>query len=239
MDQCGRVEQVEGRDEVKRPVLLDLFCGAGGCAVGYHRAGFDVVGVDIHPQPNYPFEFQRADALEYILELAGYANGLYDVIHASPPCQHYSSLLTTMEHKRADHPDLVDDTRRLLKKTGLPWVIENVYGAPLARGSAMLCGAMFGLRTYRHRWFESDSLLLSPSHNRHKIKSDKGSRRKEHFLAGGFISVVGNVGSYCGPAAMGIDWMTGKELSQAIPPAYTEFIGRQIFQRLCSNGAIE
>ena len=213
------------------PVLLDLFCGAGGCSVGYHRAGFDIVGVDIKAQPNYPFDFQQADAFEYVLELAGYANGLYDAIHASPPCQRYSRLFTTMEDRRGEHPDHVAKTRELLNKTGLPWVIENVHGAPLNRGSVMLCGAMFGLRTYRHRWFESSECLLAPSHPKHSIKSDKGSRRKEHFLAGGFISVVGNVGTYCGPAAMGIDWMTGEELSQAIPPAYTEFIGRQIVKR--------
>lgn len=213
-----------------RPRLLDLFCGAGGAGTGYHRAGFDVVGVDIEPQQRYPFDFQQADALEYILELAGYANGLYDAIHASPPCQKYSKLFTTMEHKRNSHPDLVAPVRELLEKTGLPYVIENVYGAPLNRGSVMLCGGMFGLRTYRHRWFECSEFLWCPEHPRHAIKSDKGSRRKEYFLSGGFISVVGNVGSYCGPAAMGIDWMTGEELSQAIPPAYTEWIGKQLMR---------
>lgn len=135
-----------------------------------------------------------------------------------------------MESRRGDHPDLVDDTRDALNLTGLPWVIENVYGAPLARGSVMLCGGMFGLRTYRHRWFESSSMMFGREHPKHVIKSDYGSRRKEYFLAGGFISVVGHVGSYCGPAAMGIDWMTGEELSQAIPPAYTEYIGKQLLR---------
>lgn len=203
--------------------------------MGYHRAGFDVVGVDIRPQPNYPFEFQQADALEYILELAGCANGLYDAIHASPPCQRYSRLMTTMPQRRGEHPDLVEPTRTLLRKAGLPYVIENVHGAPLERGAVMLCGAMFWLRTYRHRWFETSHLMMRPEHPKHVIKSDAGLRRKEYFLAGGFISVVGNVGSYCGPAAMGIDWMTGEELSQAIPPAYTEFIGRQLLQVVSSQ----
>lgn len=215
-----------------RPLLLDLFCGAGGCSKGYHEAGFDIVGVDINPQPNYPFDFQLCDALEYILELANYASGLYDAIHASPPCQRYSRLFTTMESKRGEHPDLVGPTRTLLRKTGLPYIIENVYGSPLLKGSTMLCGAMFGLRTYRHRWFETSFFCFGKDHPKHLIPSDKGSRRKEHFLNGGFISVVGNVGSYCGPEAMGIDWMTGNELSQAIPPAYTRFIGKQLIERL-------
>lgn len=200
--------------------------------MGYHRAGFDVVGVDIKPQPRYPFKFIQADALEYVLELARYANGLYDAIHASPPCQRYSRLFTTMESRRSEHPDLLDPTRTMLKKTGLPWVIENVEGAPMCQFSVVLCGAMFGLRTYRHRLFESSFVMPYIQHPKHKIKSDKGTRRKEHFLAGGFISVVGNVGSYCGPIAMGIDWMTGEELSQAIPPAYTEYIGHQLIRAI-------
>ncbi len=211
-----------------RPRLLDLFCGAGGCSVGYHRAGFDVVGVDNRPMPRYPFEFHQADALEYLKE-HGHE---FDAIHASPPCQKFSRLFTTMESKRAEHPDLVDPVRVLLGKSGRPYMIENVYGSPLLKGATMLCGAMFGLRTYRHRWFETSFFCFGKDHPRHVVRSDKGSRRKEHFLSGGFISVVGNVGSYCGPAAMGIDWMIGDELSQAIPPAYTEFIGKQLMQRL-------
>jgi DNA (cytosine-5)-methyltransferase 1 len=227
---------------VTRPLLLDLFCGAGGCAVGYHRAGFDVVGVDHKPQPRYPFEFVQGDALEAVDLLFNQNGNLWTnqdrwflldnfaAIHASPPCQRYSRLFTTMEHRRDEHPDLVDKTRELLKKTGLPWVIENVEGAPLCPFSVVLCGAMFGLRTYRHRLFESSRPFPYIQHPKHKVKSDKGSRRKEYFEAGGFISVVGNVGSYCGPAAMGIDWMTGEELSQAIPPAYTEWIGKQLIR---------
>jgi DNA (cytosine-5)-methyltransferase 1 len=201
--------------------------------MGYHRAGFDVTGVDIEPQRRYPFRFHRADALEYLAK----HGRRFDAIHASPPCQRYSRLFTTMEELRGDHPDLVGPTRELLEATGRPWIIENVQGAPLQRGSIMLCGAMFGLRTYRHRWFESPGLLLGKEHPRHAVKSDKGSRRKEYFEAGGFISVVGNVGSYCGPAAMGIDWMTGEELSQAIPPAYCHFIGNQLMNVLEGNCA--
>jgi DNA (cytosine-5)-methyltransferase 1 len=178
--------------------------------------------------PHYPFRFVKAEALEYLA-----AHGReYDVIAASPPCQRYSRLFNTMEQRRLEHPDLVPQTRQLLERIGRPWLIENVYGAPLSRGSIMLCGAMFGLRTYRHRWFETSFWMFQPPHPRHRIKSNRGSRKKEYFLAGGFISVVGNVGSYCGPLAMGIDWMTGAELTQAIPPAYTEFLGRQIWNIL-------
>lgn len=222
-----------------RPKLLDLFCGAGGCAMGYHRAGFDVVGVDVKYQPRYPFQFFQREALAFLGGLvndtgasAGYSLTDFAAIHASPPCQRYSRLFTTMEHRRKDHPDLVDKTRTMLRKTGLPWVIENVVGAPMCQFSVVLCGAMFGLRTYRHRLFESSFVMPYIEHPKHKIKSDKGSRRKEYFLAGGFISVVGDVGRYCGKEAMGIDWMTGEELSQAIPPAYTEYIGRQLIQSL-------
>jgi DNA (cytosine-5)-methyltransferase 1 len=211
-----------------KPRALDLFCGDGGAGFGLHLAGFDVVGVDIAPQPRYPFAFHQADAMTFPLEG-------FDFIWASPPCQRYSQLFYTMEHRREDHPDLVDATRVRLIKSGAHWTIENVYGAPLARGSIMLCGGMHGLRTYRHRIFESSVMLMQPHHPKHVVKSDKGSRRKEYFLAGGFISVVGNVGSYCGPAAMGIDWMTGEELSQAIPPAYSRYIGDQMMPHVLTR----
>ena len=212
-----------------RPLLLDLFCGAGGCAVGYHRAGFDVVGVDHKPQPRYPFEFQRADALEYILELAGYANGLYAAIHASPPCQSYTCLRSVCRGKQ--YPDLLAATRRLLKKTGLPWVIENVPGAPL-RSPIMLCAAMFqGHRVYRHRLFESNVPLTAPPHPKHTVRVNRRKlNRRAHWDAGGYVTVTGDIGAYVGPEAMGIDWMTGNELSQAIPPAYTEYIGKQLLR---------
>jgi DNA (cytosine-5)-methyltransferase 1 len=189
--------------------------------MGLHLAGFDVVGVDHEPQPRYPFAFHQADAMTFPLDG-------FDFIWASPPCQRYSQLFYTMPDRRTEHPDLVDETRDRLQAIGSPWAIENVYGAPLRRGSIMLCGGMFGLRTYRHRYFETSVMLFQPHHPRHRIKSDAGSRRKASFLAGGFISVVGDVGSYCGPAAMGIDWMTGNELSQAIPPAYSRWIGEQM-----------
>jgi DNA (cytosine-5)-methyltransferase 1 len=210
-----------------KPRLLDLFSGAGGCAVGYHRAGFDVVGVDLAPQPRYPFAFHRADALEFLAE-HGHE---FDAIHASPPCQQYTSLRSL--HGK-EYPDLVAPIRELLIDSGKPWVIENVVGSPLGFGF-FLCGTMFpGLRVYRHRRFESSEWLWQPDHPPHRIRAGaigtKGGRgRKAHYEAGGFVTIVGNVGSYCGEA-MGIDWMTGRELSQAIPPAYTEHIGNQLMR---------
>lgn len=213
----------------RRLKLLDLFCCAGGCGMGYHRAGFDVVGVDIRPQPRYPFKFHCGDAIEFLRQYGAD----YDVIHASPPCQAYTPLRAL--HPDKEYPDLVAETREALTASGRPWIIENVPGAPL-HNAVMLCGTMFGLRVYRHRLFETSFFMFQPAHPKHTVRAGapgtKGGRgRKAHYLAGGFITVAGNVGSYCGPA-MGIDWMTGAELSQAIPPAYTEYIGRQYLDRL-------
>ncbi len=229
---------------VRRPRLLDLFCGAGGCAVGYHRAGFDVVGVDNRPMPRYPFTFQEGDAIELLrcLLKGGYfqPNGegrcLYledfDAIHASPPCQAYTSL---RHLAKKEYPDLLAPSRSLLVESGKPWVIENVPGAPV-HYHVFLCGGMFGLRVYRHRLFETSFFVWQREHPKHRVlagaKGTKGGRgRKAHYLAGGHVTVAGNVGSYAGPA-MGIDWMTGKELSQAIPPAYTEWIGLRLLDQL-------
>jgi DNA (cytosine-5)-methyltransferase 1 len=212
--------------------LLDLFCGAGGCAVGYHRAGFtDIVGVDIKPQPRYPFAFVQGDALEY---LAAHGHE-FDAIHASPPCQRYSQC-QNFRDTRDTHPDLVFDCRTLLEATGRPWVIENVPGSPL-ENAAVLCGLMFGLRVIRHRLFEASFLLLTPPHTRHPAHLRTGTASKQHrgvrtgYSDGkmGLVSVAGNnFNVKAGAAAMGIDWMTRDELAQAIPPAYTEFVGRQL-----------
>lgn len=206
---------------------MDAFSGAGGAAVGYSQAGFDVLGVDIRPQPRYPFEFVQGDAIEYIRE----HGREFAAIHASPPCQSYTSLRAM--HPERDYPDLLAATRDALRAAGRPWAIENVIGAPIHSG-IFLCGTMFDLRVYRHRWFETPFLLMQPHHPPHLIKAGghKSQRqRKAHYLAGGFVTITGNVGSYCGPA-MGIDWMTGEELSQAIPPAYTRFIGTQLLAAL-------
>jgi len=185
--------------------------------MGYCRAGFEVVGVDLKPQPNYPFEFIQADAMTF--ELCG-----FDAIHASPPCQRYTQLGS--RENLSHYPDLVDAVRERLQFIDVPWVIENVPGSPL-RNPIVLCGAMFGLRTYRHRLFESNLPLIVPSHPKHLVRVNRrGENRRKHWDKGGFITVTGDVGTYCGLEAMGIDWMTGNELSQAIPPAYTEWIGK-------------
>jgi DNA (cytosine-5)-methyltransferase 1 len=214
-----------------KPRLLDLFCGAGGAAVGYARAGFEVVGVDNRPQPNYPFEFIQADALEYV---RGYEWGpgemarMFDAIHASPPCQAYSMA---QRIRKREHPDLVGPTRDLLNETGLPWVIENVPGSPLV-DPVVLEGQMFdGLRTQRKRWFETNwpldvPFLRSP---RPAPNAKMGRKPKPHE----WFQVVGNTSDAAGARkAMGIDWMNRDELAQAIPPAYTELIGVQLLAHL-------
>lgn len=198
--------------------LLDLFCGAGGCSVGYRRAGFSVTGVDIAAQPRYPYEFYQADALEF---LEKNAHG-FDVIHASPPCQAYSK---TKVIRGNEHPDLVSATRAALVATGKPWIMENVQGAPLYR-AITLCGASFKLRTYRHRLFESSLELAAPKHPPHLFKIAKMGRKPK---PNEYMHVVGNFSAVKDARiAMGISWMGRDELKLAIPPAYTEFIGNQI-----------
>ena len=204
--------------------LLDLFCGAGGAAKGYADAGFEVVGVDIKPQPNYPFEMYLGDALDHLRNWPPPFER-FDAIHASPPCQAFTNARVI--HGR-DHVDLLTPCRELLKASGLPWVIENVPGAPM-RKDLILCGTMFGLedehgQLRRHRWFEFSDPRMAPlvSPCRHGKKT---------------ISVFGHGGHvYHGVdqwrSVMGIDWMTRDELAQAIPPAYTRFIGEQLIEQL-------
>lgn len=203
-----------------RPRLLDLFCGAGGAAVGYQRAGFDVTGVDIADQPRYPFTFHQGDALTF--DLTG-----YDAVHASPPCQAY----TTMSNRHGStSPPLIALTRGALT-TGIPYVLENVSGALAHMRSPLeLTGEMFGLAVHRPRLFESNVLLLAPwrpprQHDPAAVYGKPDQRRlwtrvdgTEHHAAT----------LEAGAAAMGIDWMTWRELCEAIPPAYTEHIGRQL-----------
>lgn len=211
--------------------LLDAFCGAGGAGMGYHRAGFEVVGVDIEPQPRYPFEFYQGDALEFI-ERHG---AEFDVIHASPPCQAYTTLPGDFSH----YPDLIDDTRKILKITEKPYVIENVPGSrKKLRHPVMLCGYVFGLKTYRHRYFETNPFFLVPPHIKHPERCPASGRGKSPQY--GIISVTGNGGAcnlgmpYLDYAskAMGIDWMTRAELSQAIPPVYTEWLGKRLLEAI-------
>lgn len=204
---------------MSRPVLLDLFCGAGGAAVGYHRAGFDVVGVDTRPQPRYPFPFVQSDALTYLAE----CGELYSAIHASPPCQRF----TSGAHGFA-WPDLVTPTRDLLVAVGKPWVIENVPGALLA--GPTLCGTQFeGLRVIRHRTFEPGgfeipSLPHSPAHPRVYT-----TRRNTDLPPGDRYTQVtggGNCSLAEASAAMGVDWTVHKvELNEMVPPDYTAYVG--------------
>ncbi len=218
-----------------RPRLLDLFCGAGGAAMGYHRAGFDVVGVDVAPQPRYPFEFVQADALEVpVLFMQDY----FDAVHASPPCQAFTAAQSI---RGRDHVDLLTPTRELLQATGFPWVIENVPGAPM-RKDLILCGSMFGLEhrgfgIRRHRWFEFSEQTLVPlvSPCWHRLPPayvyGHGADNK-HRDKYGKTSVTDWA------ALMGIDWMSRDELSQAIPPAYTELIGAQLLQHVTNAARV-
>jgi len=203
-----------------KPKLLDLFCKAGGASVGYAKAGFEVEGVDIEPQPHYPFKFYQADALTYPLDG-------YDAYHASPPCQAYSEAtpITT----KGKHPKLIIATHDILEATQKPYVIENVEGSRwYLENPIMLCGSMFGLGVWRHRWFEikpcyflspfscqhvGHPVTINPPQNARKSQGGKRDFNKEKL-------------------AIGIDWMTPQELSQAIPPAYTEYIGKYLIKYL-------
>ena len=209
--------------------LLDLYCGAGGGAVGYYKAGFtSIVGVDIVPQRNYPFSFIRENVLNLDLE---FLKG-FDVIHASPPCQAYSAS----KHNLAWYfPDIIEETRELLKETGKIYVIENIPKAPLI-DPIMLCGTMFpGLRVIRHRCFESNYPLVAPPHiefSEHPVVySNKRHPEKDQFSS--YITVTGGGNSTLENAknAMGIDHpILKREINEAIPPAYTEYVGRQLIE---------
>jgi DNA (cytosine-5)-methyltransferase 1 len=216
-----------------KPRMLDLFCGAGGAAMGYHRAGFEVVGVDINPQPRYPFEFHQADAMEYLLDG-------FDVIHASPPCQAYSVATARWGAEQvASHPALIEGTRDRLNAAGVPWIIENVETArPFLRSPIRLCGTSFGLGTgnrelRRHRLFELggwDLLLVPPCSHRLRpqtitvVGGAGGKSRRDTKDGQPFANTADRL------EAMGTPWMIGREVVEAIPPAYTEWIGRQLLQ---------
>lgn len=204
--------------------LLDVFCGAGGASVGYHAAGFDVTGVDLAPQPDYPFPFIQADALDLLADpvfLAG-----FDVVHASPPCQRWSAA--TPAETRLDHPDLIDPVRELLEAAvswGRPWgwVMENVPGAPLV-DPVVMCGDTLRLGVRRHRLFESNCRLVGTGchHDRHEAPVPVYGSYGQRGTVGAATSVA------AGRHAMGIDWMPWPALTQAIPPAYTFWIGAQL-----------
>lgn len=222
-----------------KPRLLDLFCGAGGTGMGYHRAGFEVVGVDIAPQKHYPFEFHQADALEYVA-----AHGHeFDAIHASPPCQKFMCLqnVNRARNFHVDHPDLIEPTRAALIATGKPYIIENVQGSPLEL-QVILCGHSLGLkRLARHRHFESSVLLLGTSctHRGADVIGVYGAypdgrpvmKRKEWKVTYAASSIDE------AREAMGIDWMDWNEIKEAVPPIYTEYLGRQLIRYVMERTA--
>jgi DNA (cytosine-5)-methyltransferase 1 len=203
--------------------LLDLYCGAGGCSVGYHNAGFEVTGVDINEQPNYPFELIVSD----VFELPGSFFDEFDVIHASPPCQAYSWSTKRIRNKGGEYLDLLGETREFLIETGKPYIIENVVGSPLIN-PIKLCGTMFDLKVIRHRLFESTIKLYPPRQCNHN-----GTVRD-----GTYVTVSGHGGDSKTfkfkdwSDAMGISWMTKYELTQSIPPKYTEHLGKLIMEEL-------
>lgn len=216
-----------------KPRLLDLFCGAGGAAVGYHRAGFDVVGVDIAPQPHYPFEFIQMDALEYVRRCWWGVDALFDAIHASPPCQAY----TTMNNRHGSNsPPLIASVRDLLNETGLPYVIENVAGALRElRNPTELTGEMFDLRVHRPRLFETSGwLLLAPYRPMRQLDPvavyGKNDQRRLWTRTDGSELRAATLEQ--GSSAMGIDWMTWDELREAIPPAYTAYVGEHLIRQV-------
>lgn len=220
------------RDHVEplfKPRLLDLCCKAGGATRGYQLAGFHVTGVDIEPQPNYcGDEFHQGDALDW---LNGGGWKFFDVIHASFPCQAFTAYRRKGHRVGDGYPNLIPTGRELLRLTGLPYVIENVPGAPLAN-PAQLCGSSFGLDVRRHRWFESNVALLAPPCN-HRWQTPRFPQATNRTNLRSTVEVgVWRIPLDVQRAAMGIDWMTLPELSEAIPPAYTAHIGAQLLNAL-------
>lgn len=212
-----------------KPILLDLFCGGGGCSMGYARAGFQVVGVDFEPHPNYPFEFHQADALTFPLDG-------FDVLHASPPCQEYS---VTRNLHNTEYPKLIGPVRARLQAIGVPYVIENVEGARSDMLNPItLCGSQFNLTTWwegygrvglrRHRLFESNVLIPEAGPHDHSLRSvpvyghGPGGKREAARWP------VRKGAAKAAREVMGIDWMTRRELDESIPPAYTEYIGQYL-----------
>jgi DNA (cytosine-5)-methyltransferase 1 len=226
------------RDAVK-PRLLDLFCGAGGAAVGYHRAGFDVIGIDIAPQPNYPFRFHQADALDSLDDYLEEGDGSFSAIHASPPCQSYSRH---MRHFALPKPMLIDAVRDRLIATGVPWVIENVMGAPLPFQSdlfgahgVMLCGTSFGLRVQRHRLFECSFSVPAPPCRHSGPAMNPHNQAARDLIYAEFGRSDPEI---IWQREMGVEWMGRREARQAIPPAYTEHIGGYLLASLNAPGEL-
>ena len=228
--------------------ILDLYCGAGGAGAGYRRVGFDVVGVDINPQPDYPFTFVQGDATDLVRDRSygcfhfksnsWRCLGNFDAIHMSPPCQGYTALTTGTNAGSTAQPKLVAQMREWADATGLPYVIENVQGSDVRR-DLTLCGEMFGLSVIRHRYFEvSGFAARPPEHIPHRGRV-KGWRHGE-FFDGPYFAVYGEGGGKGSVAewqdAMGMHWTDNRHsIAEAIPPAYTEFIGDQLMASLLAS----
>lgn len=223
-----------------RPLLLDLFCCQGGAGKGYMDAGFEVIGIDMVPQPRYPFTFLELDALDVLRcllsggQIAGWRLEDFTAVHASPPCQHDSNC---QRIQGREHPDLIGPTRELLIPTGLPYVIENVGGAvPKLRDPVMICGPMVGVDMYRHRYFETNWPLKVPAHFEHATPQVKMGRAAK---PGEFIQAVGNFsGVQRAREVMGMPWANRDGLREAIPPAYTAYIGWHLREHLATSAEL-
>lgn len=217
-----------------KPRILDLYCCEGGAAKGYADAGWEVVGVDIEPQPRYPFEFHWSDARDALHPWSAiWRLDRFDAIHASPPCQKFSKA---QRIQGREHPDLIAPTRELLEATGLPYVIENVEDArDKLRDPVTLCGTMFGLAQYRHRLFETNWPLDPPLHGEHYLKQAKMGR------APADDEIIQAVGNFSGVARarrdLGVPWMSRDGIRECIPPAFTTFIGERLLAHIESEVA--
>ncbi len=204
--------------------------------MGYHRSGFDVVGVDIKPQPNYPFEFHRGDAIEFVKK----HGHKFDAIAASPPCQSFTAYRRKGHGVGEGYLNLIPDTRRALEATGLPYIIENVEQARAhLRDPMRLCGSMFGLDVQRHRLFESNILLSAPTPCNHAVWSPRFPPATNRTNLRKTVEVgVWRIPLATQRVAMGVDWMELEELSQALPPAYTQHLGSLLLASISSEGKI-
>ncbi len=226
----------------RRPLLLDACCGAGGAAVGYWRAGFDVIGVDIDPQPDYPFEFHQGDAVEFICHFGHW----FDAIHASWPCQAANPLPTGTNGSRHPHPQLIPAGRAAMEATGRPWVIENTAGAPI-RKDLRLVGDMFTdqgeylLKVWRPRYFELSGFLVPQPPMPRRRGRTRGWRHGTYY-DGTYLAVYGDGGGKGTVPewqdAMGMDWTSvRRSIAEAIPPAYSQYIGHHLTTALTRSGS--
>lgn len=230
---------------MKRPRLLDLFCGAGGCSTGYHRAGFDVVGIDIEPHAEYPYSLTVSDITQLKFDRINkcwhpngdpsWCLGTFEVVAASPPCPRYSTA--TPEDSRTQHPDLIEPIRSLLETWGGPYVIENVPGSPL-ESPLKLCGSMFDLGVRRHRLFESNVFMFQPECS-HQSQGQPWGVTGESAEIGDYARHGRKARTVThAQQVMGIEWMNNwSDLADAIPPAYTEWIGTQLLDILTTHPA--